>query len=151
MTKQCFKDYMELILPRIEEPGLAVSAAMKGIIALRKSFLRHLSLPRPGSMAVRVLNDSRDPSTGLFTVNFWIAHPWYVKPTTQHRWGPKALFVRLFGNGAVPGQNDIYRESGYDLRTIGPTAQEKRGQDEMETIFSGLKEKNLAGGCPFHA
>lgn len=102
-------------------------------------------------MAVKLLNDSPDQSTGLYTVNFWIAHPWYVKPTFRHRWGLKALSVRLFGSGVVPTPNGPYRHSGYDLRTIGPAAQEKRGQDEMEAIFASLKEMNFAAGCPFHA
>ncbi|BAE62249.1 unnamed protein product [Aspergillus oryzae RIB40] len=118
---------------------------------LRKFILRYLSLPRPDSKAVHVLNDSPDPSTGLYTWNLWIEHPWYIKPTVKHRWGPKALLVRLFGNGAIPSQTDEYKESGYDLRTIGPAAQEKRGQDEMEAIFQSLKGTNYAAGCPFHA
>ena len=118
---------------------------------VRKFILRYLSLPRPDSKAVHVLSDSPDPTTGLYTWNLWIEHPWYIKPTFKHRWGPKALLVRLFGNGAVPSEADSYKESGYDLRTIGPAAQEKRGQDEMEAIFQSLKGTNYAAGCPFHA
>lgn len=134
-----------------QKPGIIMSSIAKGVVAVRKFILRYLSLPRPDCMAVRVLNNSPDPSTGLYTVNFWIAHPWYVKPTSKHRWGLKALLVRLFGSGAVPTRNGPYRDSGYDLRTIGPAAQEKRGQDEMEAIFASLKEMNFASGCPFHA
>lgn len=118
---------------------------------MRKSILRYLSLPRPESKAVRVLNESPDPSTGLYTWNIWIEHPWYVKPTFKNRWGLKALFVRMFGNGAIPSEMDTYKESGYDLRTIGPARQEKRGQDGMEAIFQSLKGTNYASRCPFHA
>lgn len=89
--------------------------------------------------------------TGLWTVKFWIAHPWYMEPSFKNRWGVKAMFSRLFGSGAVPTENGQYRETGYDLWTIGPAAQEKRGRDEMETIVEGLKQQNLASGCPFHA
>lgn len=35
-----------------------------------------------------MLNDP-DPITGLFSVNFWIADPWYVKPTFMNRWSVK--------------------------------------------------------------
>ncbi|KAB8231143.1 uncharacterized protein BDW43DRAFT_313225 [Aspergillus alliaceus] len=134
-----------------EKPGLVVTAFAKGILTMRKFILRYLSLPRPVPKAVRVLSESPDPKTGLYTWNLWIEHPWYVKPTFSHRWGPKALLVRLFGNGAIPAANGSYKESGYDLRTIGPAAQERKGQDEMEAIFLSLKGTNYAAGCPFHA
>ncbi|KAF5864089.1 hypothetical protein ETB97_008495 [Aspergillus alliaceus] len=136
---------------RFEKPGLVDTAFDKGILSMRKFILRYLSLPRPDSKAVRVLSESPDPKTGLYTWNLWIEHPWYVKPTFSHRWDPKALLVRLFGNGAIPAANGSYKESGYDLRTIGPAAQERKGQDEMETIFLILKGTNYAAGCPFHA
>ncbi|KAE8135997.1 hypothetical protein BDV38DRAFT_272462 [Aspergillus pseudotamarii] len=134
-----------------EKPGILVSIFAKSVLVARKFILRYLSLPRPDSKAVHVLSDSPDPSTGLYTWNLWIEHPWYIKPTFKHRWGPKALLVRLFGNGAIPSETDSYKESGYDLRTIGPVAQEKRGQDEMEAIFQSLKGTNYAAACPFHA
>lgn len=57
----------------------------------------------------------------------------------------------MFGNGAIPSEMDTYKESGYDLRTIGPARQEKRGQDGMEAIFQSLKGTNYASRCPFHA
>ena len=117
---------------------------------MRKFILRYLSLPRPESKAVRVLNESPDPSTGLYAWNIWIEHPWYVKPTFKNRWGLKALFVRMFGNGAIPSKMNTYKESGYDLRTIGPAHHDKRGQDEMEAIFQNLKRTNYAARCPFH-
>lgn len=63
----------------------------------------------------------------------------------------KAIFVRFFGDGAVPTQDGAYREAGYDLKAIGPAAQEKRGHEEMEVILEGLRGMNFAGGCPFHA
>ncbi|KAE8548207.1 hypothetical protein EYB25_010001 [Talaromyces marneffei] len=134
-----------------EKPGPLVTALARSILTARKFILRYLALPRPDSKRVRVLNESPDPSTGLYTWNIWIEHPWYIKPTYKNRWGLKALFVRIFGNGALPSENDFYKESGYDLRAIGPAAQEKRGQDEMEAIFQNLKETGYASGCPFHA
>lgn len=120
------------------------------MLTIRKFVLRYLSFPRPESMAVRVIKDAPDSSTGLYTINLWIAHPWYVEPTFQNRWGFKALCSRLFGDGSVPTSSGRFREAGYDLRTIGPAAQEKRGHEEMDAILSGLKETHFGSGCPFH-
>ncbi|KAE8153151.1 hypothetical protein BDV25DRAFT_137225 [Aspergillus avenaceus] len=134
-----------------EKPGILVYAFARGILNVRKVILRYLSLPRPDSKAVRVLNENPDPKTGLYTWNLWIEHPWYIKPTFSNQWGLKAIMVRLFGNGAIPSANGPYKEAGYDLRTIGPAAQETRGQEEMEAIFQSLKGASYATGCPFHA
>ncbi|KAL5366453.1 hypothetical protein BJX96DRAFT_182615 [Aspergillus floccosus] len=134
----------------IEKPGFIVSTIVHGIVSIRRFLLRYFFFPRPECMEVRLLNDSEDPSTGLWTVNFWIAHPWYVKPTLKHRWGLKAIIVRIFGSGSVPVENGPYRDAGYDLWTIGPAAQEKRGREEMEAILDELKAKGFASGCPFH-
>ncbi|KAK1144810.1 hypothetical protein N8T08_004822 [Aspergillus melleus] len=133
-----------------EKPSIFISSFAHGIMALRKRVLRYLSLPRPGSMRVRVLNDEPDKSTGLYTTSLWIAHPWYVQPTYMHRWGPKAWFIRLFGSGAVPTTEGKYRESGYDIWSIGPAAQEKRGKEEMQALHEGLKQSGYGERCPFH-
>lgn len=98
------------------------------IIVLRKLVLRHLSLPRPGFVRVRALNDELDKKTDLYTTSLWIAHPRYVQPTFMHRWGVKAWLIRLLGSGDVTTAEEKYRENGYDLWTIGPAAQEKRGR-----------------------
>lgn len=133
------------------DPGILITAIMKTLITTRKFLLRYFALPRPESKAVRTLNGSPDPTTGLYTTNLWIAQPWYIEPSFKNRWGLKAMFARLFGDGAVPTRDGPYKEAGYDLRTIGPAAQEKRGHEEMEVIFEGLRGMNFAGGCPFHA
>ncbi|PLB52517.1 hypothetical protein P170DRAFT_507287 [Aspergillus steynii IBT 23096] len=132
-----------------EKPNPVLVTLVHGIMALRKRILRYLSLPRPGFMRVQVLDDEPDKATGLYRTSLWIAHPWYVQPTFMRRWGPKAWFVRLFGSGAVPTPEGKYRESGYDLWTIGPAAQEKRGREDMEALFEGLKQSGYTQ-CPFH-
>ncbi|KAL2826622.1 hypothetical protein BDW59DRAFT_179340 [Aspergillus cavernicola] len=132
------------------EPGLVIETLMKVIVTTRKFILRYLTLPRSESRAVRVLEEHPDPVSGLYTINLWIVEPWYIKPTFKNRWGVKALLARLFGNGAVPTVNGSYREEGYDLRTIGPAAQEKRGLDESEKIYEESKGRQYAAGCPFH-
>lgn len=118
------------------------------MISIRKFLLRNLTLPRPEGRRVRLLSDTPDPTTGLHTANFWIVEPWYVKPTFWNRWGLKAILSRLRG-GAVPVENGPWRDGGYDLRTIGPAAQEGRGREEMEAIFEALKGTEYALGCPF--
>lgn len=130
------------------EPGVVVIGLLGAIVAMRRFVLRYLALPRDESRAVKVLKDTPDPVTGRYTIDLWIAHPWYVKPTFGNRWGLKAIIARLFGDGATPG--DEYGAEGYDLRTIGPVAQEKRGIDETEAIYAELAQRDYAGGCPFH-
>ncbi|PGH14887.1 hypothetical protein AJ79_02749 [Helicocarpus griseus UAMH5409] len=135
----------------LEKPGFIISTLAATIASTRKIILRYFALPRPDSKAVTVLNDSPNPTSGLYNINLWLADPWYIKPTFKNRWGLKALFVRIFGSGSVPSINGSYRDQGYDLRTIGPAVQENRGHDEMEAISQGLKDMNFASGCPFHA
>lgn len=135
----------------MQEPGLVLKSILRSVLALRRVLLRYLSLPRPDSKRVRVLNETPNPTTGLWNTKLWIAHPWYLQPTFLNRWGLKALFVRLFGTGAVPSAQNEYREAGYDVWTIGPTAQEGRGREEMEAMVAEMKAMDYAGGCPFHA
>lgn len=130
---------------------MIITSIVRTITVARRFILLYLSFPRPESKAVHVLNESPNPSTGLYNINLWIAHPWYIKQTFKARWGLKALFARFFGDGAVPTANGCYREGGYDLRTIGPAAQENRGHEDMDIILATLKEANYASGCPFHA
>ncbi|OQE05266.1 hypothetical protein PENVUL_c026G06935 [Penicillium vulpinum] len=120
------------------------------VFNVRKFILRYLSFPRPESKKVHMLSSSPDPVTGLYTANFWIAHPWYVKPTFSNRWGFKAILAWTTGGTSLT-DGGLWRADGYDLRTIGPTAQETRGADEMEEIFADLKKQGYADGCPFHS
>ncbi|PKY02886.1 hypothetical protein P168DRAFT_283622 [Aspergillus campestris IBT 28561] len=135
----------------LQEPGPILTSILRSVLALRRLLLRHLSLPRPDSKRVRVLNETPNPTTGLWNTQIWVAHPWYLQPTFLNRWGLKALVIRLFGTGAVPSAQNEYREAGYDVWTIGPTAQEGRGRDEMEVMVAEMKAMDYAGGCPFHA
>ncbi|GAD95385.1 hypothetical protein AOR_1_1010114 [Paecilomyces variotii No. 5] len=143
------EDYMQESMGFLK-PGIITHGIVSTVITARKFVLRYLGLPRPEGMNVRLLSDAPDPSTGLYTANFWVAHPWYVKPSFGSRWSLKALLSRLNG-GPVPVRNGPWRDSGYHLRTIGPAAQEKRGAEEMEAIFASLKETDYASGCPFYS
>jgi hypothetical protein len=135
---------------RFRKPTTLHFTLMGGILEIRKFILRYLSFPRPESKKVRMLSSSPDPGTGLYTANFWIAHPWYVKPTLSNRWSFKAVLAWMTG-GPCLRKDGPWLADGYDLRTIGPDAQKKRGADEMEEIFADLKKQGYAGGCPFHS
>lgn len=130
---------------------MIITSAMKAIIVIRKYFLRYLSLPRPRSRAVTILHDNPNPATGLYNINLWIAHPWYVLADFRNRWGLKAAFVRLFGNGAIPRSSGPYKENGYDLGTIGPTAQKHHGKEQTMAFLAALEKSSFADGCSFHA
>ncbi|KAB8238564.1 uncharacterized protein BDW43DRAFT_320347 [Aspergillus alliaceus] len=134
-----------------QKPGFVLSSMVTSFVAMRKFFLRYLSLPRPDFMAVRVLEAAPDPSTGRYTTTQWLDNPWYVKPTLANRWGLKALSVRLFGTGKVPTKNGSFRDEGYDMKTIGPERMRNKGQAEAEATFIDLKKRDIPSGCPFHS
>ena len=135
---------------RFRKPTALHYTLMGAIFNFRKFVLRYLSFPRPESKKVHMLSSAPDPVTGLYTSNFWIAHPWYVKPTFSNRWSFKAILAWMTGGPSLT-DGGPWRADGYDLRTIGPIAQEKRGADEMEEIFADLKKLGYADGCPFHS
>ncbi len=100
-------------------------------------------------MPVKVVADAPNPVSGLYNIHKYVVHPWYVKPSFGQRWGMKAWMVRWFGTGIVPGDLDeIYRPQGYDIRTVGPAAQEGKGIEEMEVNVEKLRGHE-GMSCPF--
>jgi hypothetical protein len=133
----------------LEAPSSILVLILNVVRAMRKFVLRHLSLPRPSFLAVKVIDDKPNPLTGTYNFNHYKIHPWYVKPSIRQRWGPKAWLVKLFGKGVLPGdQGDTYRPQGYDLRTVGPAAQDGKGMAEMSADIEKLKAQDRIG-CPF--
>ncbi|KAF9890227.1 hypothetical protein FE257_006139 [Aspergillus nanangensis] len=134
----------------LAHPGMIVGSSVGLFMAVRRFILRYLSFPRPGFLAVRLLNDSPDSWTGRYIATQWLDNPWYIKPTLLSRWGPKALAVRFFGTGNLPSKNGQFRDEGYDIRTIGPGSMENKGQAEVDAMFADLKKRNMTATCPFN-
>jgi hypothetical protein len=85
---------------------------------VRKFVLRHLALPRPSFLAVRLV-DTPNQGTKLYNFEGKGLHPLYIRPTIWSKWGLGALFVRLFG-GKIPGsRGNRYMPQGYDLISMG--------------------------------
>lgn len=112
---------------------------------LRRMYLRYLALPRPSFMAKEMLTKEPD-SKGKRYYLIWDTAPVYVKPTLWNRWGPGGLASLLLGV-ARPGDPGTYPE-GFEIKSVGPTVFEGKGQKEME-IFREKVKKERTVGCPF--
>ncbi|KAF5024515.1 hypothetical protein F66182_3455 [Fusarium sp. NRRL 66182] len=130
----------------IESPGFILLAFIRTFRAIRIAYLRHLALPR--TRPVSILDQSPNPSTGLYNFQQKVFQPWYVKPTFWSTWGPGAFLLKALG-GKVPGsQGDRFQPQGYDLMTIGPEPQKGKGLEEMATAVGVIKARGVAT-CPF--
>ncbi len=113
----------------------------------RRFFVTYLSLPRPAFLAIKRLDDERDPVTGKYHSHLYFAHPWYVKPTFAARWGPGALVKRMLG-GAVPQEGPKYQSDGYEISEIGPENLKGLGGEEMERTRELMRKRRGIGGGP---
>ncbi|KAK3682326.1 hypothetical protein B0T22DRAFT_470839 [Podospora appendiculata] len=143
---------MPLLSPRlrksmlIRQPYPAIfDHLLPSILAIRRLTLKYLCLPRPDFLKVMYITDEVDPATGRYHANYYIAHPWYVKPTFWSRWGPEALVTRLVG-GVVPGDEGArYCPAGYSIPELGPTYQRGKGEKEMAETKAKVR---VMRGCP---
>ncbi|KAF0328491.1 hypothetical protein GQ607_004287 [Colletotrichum asianum] len=132
----------------LESPGTVLSTALLAYRNVRKLYLRHLSLPRPTSSAVRLVDDAVNSQSKLYNFQRKVLQPWYMKPTFWSTWGPAALLLRSLGAKAPGSQGDRYYPQGYDLMTIGPEPQKGKGIDEMTSDIETIKGRGVAT-CPF--
>ncbi|EAW16397.1 uncharacterized protein NFIA_057460 [Aspergillus fischeri NRRL 181] len=132
----------------LESPSRVLSIVLGLVRHSRKLVLRHLALPRPSFLAVKLVHDTPNPETNLYNFDRKGLQPWYVRPTLWSRWGPGALLVRIFG-GKMPGSGgDRYLPQGYNLMTIGPEPQKGKGLQEMSLDMEVIKARGVAT-CPF--
>ncbi|RDW70529.1 uncharacterized protein DSM5745_08040 [Aspergillus mulundensis] len=132
----------------LEPPSLLLSMTLRLVRTSRKFLLRYLALPRPAIFAVNLVHTTRNPETGLYNFDRKGLQPWYIRPSRRSRWGPGAMFVRIFG-GRIPGSyGNRYLPQGYDLMTIGPEPQRGKGLEEMGRDIDVIKGRGVAT-CPF--
>ncbi|PLB48797.1 hypothetical protein P170DRAFT_358151 [Aspergillus steynii IBT 23096] len=132
----------------LERPSLSLSLVLGLVRNTRKLVLQHLALPRPAFLAVRLVHDTPNPETNLYNFERKSLQPWYMRPNLWSKWGPGALFVRIFG-GRMPGSHgDRYLPQGYNLMTIGPEPQKGKGLEEMSLDMEVIKARGVAT-CPF--
>ncbi|KAF4555139.1 Hypothetical protein D9617_3g022110 [Elsinoe fawcettii] len=150
MAEEGIRVMMEPRLRRsmmFEDPSAFATWMLLGVLAVRKWILRYLALPRPWILRWRWFDDEPDSEGRVHSLQY-TSHPWYVKPTTGWRWGPKGLLLRLVG-GSVPGDDgERYLPHGYKIEEVGPQRQVGKGLKEMEAEIErlGLDSK---GTCPF--
>lgn len=132
---------------RYDPPSRASSLLFSTLFALRKFYLRHLSLPRPYFLRHRALSEHPDKD-GRLHLRIWDAAPYYVKPTLVNRWGPGAWVSWLMGR-PVPGDGGgKFYPQGYVIGDVGPRRYEGKGREEVKRTVERL-EAERKGGCPF--
>lgn len=132
----------------LETPSLILSVIFSLVRNSRKLLLRYLALPRPASLAVKLVHSTPNPETKLYNFERKGLQPWYIRPTIWSKWGPAALLFRVFG-GKIPGsRGDRYLPQGYDLMTIGPEPQMGNGIEDMARDIDIIKARAVAT-CPF--
>lgn len=132
---------------RLPEPNFLQTTFANALFAARQFFVTYLSLPRPDFLAVKRLDDERDPVTGKYHAHLYFAHPWYVKPTFAVRWGIGALVKRMLG-GVVPVEGPKYQSDGYNIPDMGPERLRGLGGEEMEGTREWMRKRRGIGGCP---
>ena len=83
-----------------------------------------------------VFHPNEDDSTSVI---YWMMQPWYAPVTLWNRWGPVALYARVFGL-PIPGKDWV--QGGYRLESVGYNG---RGADTVLEVMERAKE----GGCPY--
>ncbi|OLN95584.1 hypothetical protein CCHL11_04991 [Colletotrichum chlorophyti] len=127
-----------------EDPGRFHFVISEQFMALRRNFLKYLSLPRPDWWSVPRIQDV-DKKTGRYFSPTYLAHPYYVKPSLYSRWGPAAIYSRLIG-GHLPGdEGRKYLPEGYLFPEIGPDSQRGKGKEYMDVTRARISR---ARGCP---
>ena len=103
---------------------------------IRKQFVRHFMLPRkkiPTVFAPSANNDSRTQ------VVYWQMLPHYAPATLWNRWGPHAVYCRLFGLD-LPGTQ--WASDGYRLEEVGYGG---RGSEKVLEVV----DRGNRGKCPY--
>lgn len=89
-----------------------------------------------------------DGKTGRYNSVEYLSYPWYVKPTFQRRWGPRALITRMLGRRLPGDDGNKYAPEGYLFEEVGPNALRGQGLKEMSATETRLSDARR-GGCPF--
>lgn len=104
-------------------------------LSLRATFVRHCMLPRRSYPPVF------KPASvdGRVHVTYWQMQPHYAPVTLWGKWGPDALYRRLFG---LPLPGDGWLSEGYKLEEVGYGG---RGAENVLKVVERAKN----GGCPY--
>jgi hypothetical protein len=118
------------------------------MFSFRKVILRYFAFPRPQFLRKKYIPTAPDRKTGRYNSVEYLSYPWYVKPTFNRRWGPRALVTRLFGRRLPGDDGNKYAPEGYAFDDVGPDALRGKGVEEMRVTEARLSAARR-GGCPF--
>ncbi|KAF9486452.1 hypothetical protein BDN70DRAFT_869998 [Pholiota conissans] len=104
-------------------------------LSLRAKFVRHCLLPRTTVPTIFVPTKNGE----RMHVIFWQMLPHYAPATFLNKWGPNALYRRVFGL-ALPG--DKWISEGYKLEEVGYHG---KGVEKVLEVMERAKQ----GGCPY--
>lgn len=112
------------------DPLSWVEKTVHATLRLRGFLLRNFALPRFKFNEHRVMTDEKSDH-GTYYQLYYIAMPYYNKPTLTNRWGPGACIRRLQGLPVPGDQGQRFCPMGYKIPEAGPL-QGRKQQKEME-------------------
>lgn len=118
----------------LPKPNRLLTSTVSFALRTRSFFVEHCMLPRNTLPPVFQVNKD-----GTSSVVYWMMQPWYAPTTFWNRWGPVALYARVFGL-PIPGKD--WAREGYRLESVGYGG---RGADKVLEVMERAKE----GGCPY--
>jgi len=118
----------------LPEPNRFITSAVLFALRGRSLFVKHCMLPRYN--LPKVFQPNKDGSTSVI---YWMMQPWYAPATFWNRWGPVALYSRVFD---LPTPGKDWAQGGYRLESVGYGG---RGADKVLEVMERAKE----GGCPY--
>ena len=122
--------------------------AIQLVSGIRKILLRHLFLRRPEILRKHYIPSAPNSRTGRYNSVEYLSHPWYVEPSFNTRWGPKAWITWALRRKLPGDDGNKYSPEGYRFDELGPTALKGKGTAEMKATRLRLTQRGR-GGCPF--
>jgi hypothetical protein len=132
----------------LPEPSTTAATFIYNALSIRRFALRYLALPRIAPLARHPSGDITSTDERIHLQFSYGNFPFYLKPTTWSRWGPRGWAIWMLG-GKLPGDEpEYFRAQGFSFRDIGPKNFENKGTEEMEAEIAKMKASGR-GGCPF--
>ncbi|KAE8404993.1 67 kDa myosin-cross-reactive antigen family protein [Aspergillus pseudonomiae] len=145
----CMMDERLRVAMMYDAPARLYYAIFFSLVAIRRFYLRYLSLPRPRFLRLDVFSDGSNEH-GRHYVSTWSGAPYYVKPTLSNRWGLSAWFMRLLGLPLPGDEGEKYYPKGFDTAELGPKYFEGKGRKTEANVppekIHILEKLAVAGG-----
>ncbi|KAE8377980.1 67 kDa myosin-cross-reactive antigen family protein [Aspergillus bertholletiae] len=145
----CMMDERLRVAMMYNAPPRIYHAIFLSLVAVRRFYLRYLSLPRPNFLRLDVFSEKPNEH-GRHYVRTWSGAPYYVQPTLLNRWGISAWFSRLLGLPLPGDEGEKYYPNGFDTADLGPKYFEGKGRKTEANVpperIHILEKLAVAGG-----